>query len=162
MCVSNRAAAEAASVAGILCATDVTGFGLLGHLRELALASGVGAAIRVDKIPPIDGVLELIAEGNLPGAIDRNRAHLEQFVDFDDGVIGDVRTLLFDPQTSGGLLIACPRQDLDRLRAALLERGVRGWPIGELIAQPVGRIGVISPLTARRTREAPTQTRTQV
>lgn len=161
MCVSNRAAAEAAGEVGIRCATDVTGFGLIGHLRELALASGVGAAIRIDKIPPIQGVLELIAEGNLPGAIDRNRAHLEQFVDFDDGVVADARTLLFDPQTSGGLLIACPRADLDHLHEALLARGVRGWPIGQLLPEPAGRIGVISPLTARRAREAPTETRTQ-
>ncbi|HRC08700.1 MAG TPA: selenide, water dikinase SelD, partial [Miltoncostaeales bacterium] len=161
MCVSNRAAAEAAGEVGIRCATDVTGFGLIGHLRELALASGVGAAIRIDKIPPIQGVLELIAEGNLPGAIDRNRAHLEQFVDFDDGVVADARTLLFDPQTSGGLLIACPRADLDHLHDALLARGVRGWPIGQLLPEPAGRIGVISPLTARRAREAPTETRTQ-
>lgn len=155
MLVSNAAAAEAALEVGIRCATDVTGFGLLGHLRELVRASGAGAVIRIDKVPPIDGVLELITLGHAPGAVARNRAAIEADVDFQDGVVDDARTLLFDPQTSGGLLIACPRERFQPLLAALSARGVRGWPIGELIAEPVGRIGVITPLAARRDREGP-------
>lgn len=161
MCRSNAEAAEAAASAGIRCATDVTGFGLLGHLHEMVTASGVGAVVRIDKVPPIQGVLELIAAGHVPGAVGRNRAHLDGVVDFDPGIVEDARTLLFDPQTSGGLLIACPRSAFEPLQVALGERGIRGWPIGELLAEPVGRIGVISPLTARRARETPTQAQHQ-
>ncbi len=161
MCVSNAAAAQAAVETGVRCATDVTGFGLLGHLREMVVASGVGAVLRIDKVPPIQGVLELIALGHAPGAVARNRASVEQFVDFDETVAQGARTLLFDPQTSGGLLLACPRERFTELQGALATRGVRGWPIGELISEPVGRIGVISPMTARRAAQPPTQARTQ-
>jgi selenide,water dikinase len=143
---SNAQAAEAALEAGVRCATDVTGFGLLGHLRELVAASGVGAVIRVDRVPPVDGVLPLIAAGHAPGAVERNRAHIGAFVDFDDSVVADARTLMFDPQTSGGLLLACPRDRLDALMAGLGSRGIRPYPIGQLIPEPVGRIGVVSPV----------------
>ena len=146
MLQSNRLASEAAQELGIRCATDVTGFGLLGHLRELVSASGVGAVIRVDRVPGIEGVLELIEQGHAPGAVDRNRAHIEQWVDFEDSVIADARTLMFDPQTSGGLLLACPRASLDALMAALGSRGIRSYPIGQLIAERVGRIAVVSPV----------------
>jgi selenide,water dikinase len=142
---SNAAAAEAAREVDIRCATDVTGFGLLGHLRELVDASGVGAVIRIDRVPPIDGVLELIAAGHVPGAVERNRGHIERWVDFDASVVADARTLLFDPQTSGGLLLACPPDRLDGLLSALGSREIRGYPIGQLLEEPVGRIGVISP-----------------
>ena len=146
MLQSNRAACEAAHEVGIRCATDVTGFGLLGHLRELVAASGVGAVIRVDRVPPIEGVLALIQQGHAPGAVDRNRTHVEQWVDFEDSVVADARTLMFDPQTSGGLLLACPRPSLDALMAALGSRGIRPFPIGQLMAEPAGRIVVVSPV----------------
>ena len=143
---SNREAADAAREVGIRCATDVTGFGLLGHLRELVEASGCGAVVRVDRVPPIDGVLELIGLGHAPGAVERNRDFVGQWVDFEESVVADARTLMFDPQTSGGLLLACPRDRLDALMSALGERGIRPFAIGQLIPEPVGRIGVISPV----------------
>ncbi len=146
MLQSNQAASDAAREVGICCATDVTGFGLLGHLRELVAASGVGAVIRVDRVPPIEGVLALIEKGFAPGAVDRNRAHVEQWVDFEASVVADARTLMFDPQTSGGLLLACPRPALDELMTALGSRGIRPFPIGQLIAERVGRIAVVSPV----------------
>jgi selenide,water dikinase len=146
MLVSNAAAADAAREVGVRCATDVTGFGLVGHLRELVAASGVGAVIRIDRVPPIDGVLELISHGHAPGAVARNRDGIGQWVDFDDAVVDDARTLLFDPQTSGGLLLACPRDRLDDLLGALGRRGIRPFPIGQLIPEPVGRIGVVTPV----------------
>ncbi len=146
MLQSNAAAAEAALEVGIRCATDVTGFGLLGHLRELVSASGVGAVIRIDRVPPIDGVLPLIAAGHVPGAVGRNRGHIEQWVDFEDSIVPDARTLLFDPQTSGGLLLACPRERLQDLLMALGTRGIRGHAVGQLLDEPVGRIGVVSPV----------------
>ncbi len=145
---SNRDAAAAAHSAGVRCVTDVTGFGLAGHLRQLVAASGVGAAVRIDRLPPIFGVLELIAEGHLAGAVERNRAHFGQWVDLQGAVDPHAATLMFDPQTSGGLLIACPRDRFETLMTELGRRGVTGHPIGQLIAEPVGRIGVISPLQA--------------
>jgi selenide,water dikinase len=144
MLESNAAASEAATAVGIRCATDVTGFGLLGHLRELVAASGLGAVIRVDRVPAIPGVLELV--GYAPGAAERNRDHIGQWVDFDDSIVPEARTLLFDPQTSGGLLLACPHQRLTELLTALGSRGVAGHAIGQLIPEPVGRIGVVSPV----------------
>ena len=140
----NRSAAEAAVSVGIRCATDVTGFGLLGHLRELVAASGVGAVIRVDRVPAIPGVLELV--GYAPGATERNRDHIGQWIDFDDSIVPEARTLLFDPQTSGGLLLACPPDLLAELLTALGSRGIAGHAIGQLIPEPVGRIGVVSPV----------------
>lgn len=140
----NAAAAEAAVSVGIRCATDVTGFGLLGHLRELVAASGVGAVLRVDRVPAIAGVLELV--GYAPGATERNRDHVGQWIDFDDSIVPEARTLLFDPQTSGGLLLACPPGRLAELLTALGSRGIAGHSIGQLIPEPVGRIGVVSPV----------------
>lgn len=142
---SNRDAADAAREVGVRCVTDVTGFGLAGHLRQLVAASGVGAVIRIDRVAPIIGVLQLIAEGHTPGALDRNRAHFEQWVDFQGPIDPHAGTLLFDPQTSGGLLLACPRERYDALMAALEKRDITGHAIGQLIPEPVGRIGVISP-----------------
>ncbi len=145
---SNRDAAAAARAAGARCVTDVTGFGLVGHLRQLAVASGVGAVVRIDRVPPIFGVLELIADGHTPGAVDRNRAHFGQWIDFQGEIDPHAATLLFDPQTSGGLLIACPRERFEVLMHELRERGITGHPVGQLIPEPVGRIGVISPMPA--------------
>jgi selenide, water dikinase len=143
----NGPAAEAALEVGVRCATDVTGFGLLGHLRELAAASGVGAVIRVDRVPVIDDALRMANAGHVPGGTQRNRDFAGVDVDFDDKVSDDARTLLFDPQTSGGLLLAVPRERFEALGAALTARGVRGSPIGSLIEERVGRIGVLTPVS---------------
>jgi hypothetical protein len=69
-----------------------------------------------------------------------------QWVDFDDAIVSEAQTLLFDPQTSGGLLLACPPARLTELLTALGSRGVAGHAIGQLIPEPVGRIGVVSPV----------------
>lgn len=146
MLASNGPAAAAALAAGVRCATDVTGFGLLGHLRELVAASEVGAAVRVDRVPVIDGVLRLVGEGHVPSGADRNREFAGPHVDFADEITEEARTLMFDPQTSGGLLLAVAADRLPALMTELGARGVRGVAIGQLIPEPVGRIGVISPI----------------
>jgi len=162
MLQSNRAASEAALEAGVRCATDVTGFGLLGHLLEMATASGVGAAVRIDRVPVLDGIVRLVAAGHVPGGAQRNRDHAADRVDFQHQVTEEARTVLFDPQTSGGLLLAVPQDRLSALLGALGARGVRGVAIGQLLEEPVGRIGVLTPVdrigptgggsrTARRT-----------
>ncbi len=145
---SNRDAAAATRAVGVRCVTDVTGLGLAGHLHRLVDASGVGAAIRIDRVPPIFGALELIADGHVPEAVDRNRSHFERWVDLQGGIDPHAATLLFDPQTSGGLLIACPRDRLDTLMGELRSRDVTGHPIGQMLPEPVGRIGVIAPAAA--------------
>jgi selenide,water dikinase len=144
MLQSNRAASEAALEVGVRCATDVTGFGLLGHLRELVAASGVGAALRVDRIPVLDGALRMVDAGHVSGGAQRNRDFAGEYVDFHHLVVEEVRTILLDPQTSGGLLLAVPRERLSDLLQALGSRGVRGVAIGQLIPEPVGRIGVLT------------------
>lgn len=107
MATLNKAAGDAMIEAGVSAATDVTGFGLLGHLGEMVQASAVGAEIGFEAVPLLPGVAELVAQGFVPGGTKRNLAHVSGFTEFVD--IDEVgRTLLADAQTSGGLLIAAP------------------------------------------------------
>jgi selenide,water dikinase len=108
MTTLNRDASEAALAAGASAATDVTGFGLLGHLHELTLASGVAAEIDATAVPAIDGVLDLLrsAEPPIAGGSRRNRDWVEPHVDWDAAVPDHLRWLVCDAMTSGGLLIA--------------------------------------------------------
>ncbi len=86
--------------------TDVTGFGLIGHLREMLLASEVSANISAGRIPVLEGALECVRAGYIPGGLKNNRDFAECLVEYDEGVPDDLRALLFDPQTAGGLLIS--------------------------------------------------------
>jgi selenide,water dikinase len=108
MTTLNREASEAALAAGASAATDVTGFGLLGHLHELTLASGVSAEIDAHAVPAIDGVLDLLRgpEPPIAGGTRRNRDWVEPNVTWDEGVPDELQWLLCDAMTSGGLLIA--------------------------------------------------------
>ena len=142
----NDAAAAAALEAGVRCATEIGELGLLGHLRALVAASGVGAVIRVDRLPVLEGAVTAVAAGHAPEEAGRNRDDAAEWIDFDESIIEDARTLMFDPQTGGGLLLAVPRQRLSDVLAALGAQGVQGAAIGQLIPEPVGRIGVVSPV----------------
>jgi selenide,water dikinase len=106
----NRDAASAAVAAGASAMTDVTGFGLLGHLHELALASGVSAEVEAAAVPAIAGSLEMLFldEPPIAGGTRRNREWVEEFVTWGDGVAEPLRWLLCDAMTSGGLLVALP------------------------------------------------------
>jgi selenide,water dikinase len=110
MTTLNHDAAAAAVAAGASAMTDVTGFGLLGHLHELALASGVSADVKADAVPAIAGSVELLSldEPPISGGTRRNRDWLSDFVDFDASVPEALRWLLCDAMTSGGLLVALP------------------------------------------------------
>ena len=110
MTTLNRDAAMAAREAGASAATDVTGFGLLGHVHELARASGLSAKVRATDVPALPDVIELLAAAEPPiaGGTGRNRKWLEPAVDWADGVAEPHRWLLCDAMTSGGLLIAAP------------------------------------------------------
>jgi selenide,water dikinase len=139
---SNRGAGEAALACGIRGATDVTGFGLLGHLREMAAASGVAAEVDAGAPELLPGALELAADGHLSGGGGRNADFLADWVDWDPGVDEARRALLVDPQTSGGLLLAVPPAGLGRLAAALGDAGAGAAEVGRLVAGPAGRIRV--------------------
>ena len=105
MTTLNVAARDAMLAAGAVAATDITGFGLLGHLGELVAASGVGADVDFAAVPLLPGVLDLIADGHVPGGTKRNLRHVAGFTDFGKATDYE-QVLLADAQTSGGLLIA--------------------------------------------------------
>ncbi len=139
----NRSAAEAMIEAGVSACTDVTGFGLLGHLREMAAASGLDAEIDAAAVPILEPARELAAAGAVPGGTLENLAHVSPHVDFAPGLSNVDRLLLADAQTSGGLLIALPESRLSALLAALHGRGVTpARRIGRFTTPGPGRIRV--------------------
>ena len=141
MLTANRAAADAACASGVRCVTDVTGFGLIGHAQEVAAASGVCVEISASCVPMLDGVVQLAKAGFVPGGTGRNRDYAAPLTDF-DGVGDAVGAVLFDPQTSGGLLLAVAPERTGVLHAELASRGVNAWEIGRLTAGPAGRVRV--------------------
>jgi selenide, water dikinase len=125
---------------GVNAMTDVTGFGLIGHLREMVLASEVSARLAAGAVPMLDGALSCVRAGHVPGGLKNNRDFAECLVEYDDGVPEDVRALLFDPQTAGGLLISTP--DDTGLNRALHDAGVAAVQIGEIMPTGKPRIHV--------------------
>jgi selenide,water dikinase len=131
MTTLNRDAALAARRAGVHAMTDVTGFGLLGHLRELALASGLAAELESEAVPAIDGVLELLSdpeERSIAGGTRRNRAFAEEFTTFDPTVPEARRWLVCDAMTSGGLLAALPPDAAEQMPGPVIGRILAGQP----------------------------------
>ena len=120
--------------------TDVTGFGLIGHARELVLASEVSIRISAGKVPILEGALECVRAGHIPGGLNNNREFAECLVEYDEGVPADVRALLFDPQTAGGLLIST--SDGSSLARALNDAGVAAVQIGDVLENAKPRIRV--------------------
>ena len=141
MAALNRGASEAMLEVGVSAATDVTGYGLLGHLRNMLRSSGVGARIDSAAVPVLDGVRELIEAGHVPGGTRRNLADVAPDVDFGQ-VDETTRVLLGDAQTSGGLLIAVPPDHVDALVAALSGRSPAAAVVGEVVEGEPGRIAV--------------------
>lgn len=143
MTTLNRGAAEAMLRVGVSAATDVTGFGLPGHLRNMLRASGVAAEVSAAAVPLLPGVAELAASGCIPGGTRRNLDDLADDVVWDDTLSELQRLLMCDAQTSGGLLIAVPA---DRADALLAELAVELTPvavvIGHVEAGPPGRIRI--------------------
>lgn len=138
MAALNRGACAAAVEVGVNAVTDVTGFGLLGHLREVCVASGVGARIHAPAVPVLEAARALATAGTIPGGTKRNLAWAEGFTTF-DAAIGTVdRLLLADAQTSGGLLISVAADKVDRLMAAMAGRTLAAAVIGELTSRRDG------------------------
>jgi selenide,water dikinase len=127
--------AEQSSVAvSIHALTDVTGFGLIGHAREMALASeNVALNFYASRIPLLEGALDCIRDGHISGGLKANREFAECVVEYEDGVPEDLKTILFDPQTAGGLLISVAADSADALTRALTAAEVRAVEIGEVL-----------------------------
>jgi selenide,water dikinase len=136
MATLNAAAAQAMVAAGAQAATDVTGYGLIGHAHNLARASGVTLAFEAARVPLFGRALELSAAGHNSGGAKRGRAHLGAAVELADGLDAALVSLLFDAETSGGLLIAIAPERAQRLERELAARGVPVWPVGEV--EPAG------------------------
>jgi selenide,water dikinase len=151
----NKAAAETMVEEGVTTATDVTGFGLMGHLSEMAAQSGVTAEIYADQVPFFDGVLDMVHEELISGAIERNREYAAQFVEVAEGIIKDVEIALYDPQTSGGFLIAIGENRASAFLVKLKKKGLRNAAIiGKIVARSEGKIVLID-----RAKSKPPQTK---
>ena len=139
----NRGAGKAARQIGVNAATDVTGFGLLGHLKEMAAGAGLTARISAASVPLQPGVRELVQAGVYPGGSARNLAGVEPHVDFDPAVDEITRKILADAQTSGGLLLCVPEERLQALLDALEAEGTLARAVlGTFETGPAGRIRV--------------------
>ena len=142
MAALNKPAAEAAAEVGVSACTDVTGFGLFGHLISMARHSGVTAEVWADRLPAFDGAREALREGVVPGAVERNMEYVGADLSVQPGVEEADVQLGFDAQTSGGLLLCVPEERRGDLERALAQRGVRGHAIGRIVERSEGRIVV--------------------
>jgi len=143
MAALNRAAGQAMADVGASAATDITGFGLLGHLHEMTRASGVRARILLSAVPILEEAWGLARAGIVPGGTQRNRAALAGAVIW-EGIDEDGQILLCDAQTSGGLLIAVPGDRLARLVQALRAGGaLASEVVGEITGEGAGEITVV-------------------
>lgn len=142
MATLNRAAAEAMTAVGVSAATDITGFGLLGHALELAAASGVLVEIDAAALPVYPPAREMAAMGLIPAGSHNNRDHYLSRVLDGAALAPETLDLLADPQTSGGLLLAVAKEKCDELRRKLREAGCGDFLIGRIAAGPAGRLKV--------------------
>jgi selenide,water dikinase len=142
MTTLNGPASEAALAAGVQAATDVTGFGLLGHLHRMLRASGVSAEIWADRVPLLPGAADLAAAGFIPGGTRANVSYLAGVTDIEPEVDAVTSVLLHDAQTSGGLLVAAPPGTEDMLCSDLRRRGAEAAVVGSVRSGCPGRIGV--------------------
>jgi selenide,water dikinase len=122
--------------------TDVTGFGLLGHAREMALGANVSLHLRAAAVPLLPGALECVRQNLVPGGLNANRDFAGCAVSFAASVPPEVQTILFDPQTAGGLLIALPAAQGEALVRELAEAGVAAALIGEVVEREEHLISV--------------------
>jgi len=139
MLTLNRKACEAMLAYDVHGCTDITGFGLIGHAREMALASGVTLEIEVDRLRFLDGALEYARLGAIPGGLKNNREYAACAVQTARDLAPEVDALLYDPQTSGGLLITLPEADAAALEGAFPE----AYRVGRVLARQAKPIRLI-------------------
>jgi selenide,water dikinase len=142
MATLNKAAAETMKAAGASACTDITGFGLFGHLMRMARQSKLTAQVFADALPSFAGALEAFREGVIPGAVERNREFVGDALQIAPDVDESLVHLGCDAQTSGGLLIAVSPNRLEKLQHALAQRGVNAFVIGRFLGPSNGRIQV--------------------
>ena len=139
----NRGASEAMTAASANAATDITGFGLLGHLHSMMKASGTAALLSRSAIPVLPGVQDLLEQDVAPGGTHRNIESLEGHLDWDDALPESDRLLLCDPQTSGGMLICIPAEKCDLLVENLVEKQtLQAAIVGEVTDGDPGTISI--------------------
>ena len=144
MAALNADAAHAMHNVGANACTDITGFGLLGHLRGMAAASRVAAKLSLGSVPVLDGTWDLLEQDVAPGGTRRNLESAEHVAHWDEGISEAAKLLLCDAQTSGGLLMSVPRQRKAAMLDSLRALGVRGWRIGEIVKSKETYIEVTS------------------
>jgi selenide,water dikinase len=143
MATLNKGAAEVMKQYRVHACTDITGFGLLGHLAEMVEDSGLAIRLDSSEIPVIHEALEYAAMGLVPAGAYKNREFREPMVEIDSSVDRSLSDVLYDPQTSGGLLICVDRQGADGLVESLRSAGVeQAAVIGEVVSEPKGKIVV--------------------
>jgi selenide,water dikinase len=141
MAALNKRASELMQEVEVHACTDITGFGFIGHACQLAQSSKVGMKIHSGSVPFFAEAEEFAKKGLCPGGLDRNRGFYGKMVDFSDRVPDYMKDILFDPQTSGGLLISLLPKAAELLIGRLKKAGVREAAIvGEIISKPVGNI----------------------
>lgn len=136
----NKTASEIARRYTVHAATDITGYALIGHAHEMAHLSGLALAFDYADLPWLPGVKTYAEAGIFPGGLYRNRAHYEQWVTVQADLTAPQIDLLYDPQTSGGLLIAVPEMQADALLAELVAAGEQAAVVGEALSGPAGQI----------------------
>jgi len=143
MAALNRDAAKVMHDYPVHACTDITGFGLLGHLAEMVMDSEFGVEIQANRVPLLPEALEYAAMGLVPAGLYKNREFRQAMVDISPSVDTFIQDILFDPQTSGGLLICVARESADDLVDRLKEKGMdKTAIIGEVLSEPKGRIVV--------------------
>jgi selenide,water dikinase len=135
MTTLNKAAAEVIEKFPVHGLTDVTGFGLIGHVREIALASRVSLRLHAGRIPLLEGALDCVRAGHIPGGLKANREFAECVVGYEGGITEEIKMMMFDPQTAGGLLISVAAEDGMELTRALNAAGVAAVEMGEVLVE---------------------------
>ena len=138
----NREAALACQKVGVNACTDITGFGLMGHAFEMAHGSHVSFKLNYSDIPIIDGAMEAVKAGFVPGGSKSNQLYVGDFAEFSERIGKPEKSLLFDPQTSGGLLISVEEKKSKQLLTELLDAGLTTAIIGTVLAGDPGKIKI--------------------
>ena len=136
----NRGAADLARKFKLHAATDITGFGFLGHAWEMALGAGAGMQLSLSDIPFVSCALKYAQEWHFPGGAADNKLYYEKFIHFDSDITDENRMLLFDPQTSGGLLLGVHEDKIDAFMAEAKTKNHSAWVVGVVV--PGDRIEV--------------------
>jgi selenide, water dikinase len=134
MTTLNAKASEIATRFTVHAATDITGFGLIGHLREVAKGSSLSARIDSERVPLLEGAIECVRAGFIPGGLNANRDFAECMVSYEGETPAEVKAMLFDPQTAGGLLLSVDAADADALSDELKAAGVPATEIGHVVS----------------------------